>query len=274
MSLINTTKKLGIYSALRDAYHKRIAYYSLKPKWNLIERIVSIKFKKIKLKFKLTDEQTSCYSRPIWKCEPLCFLKNELKGYLQNCSKKNKSGIVIDVGSYQGALPVYLRKIEKNKKRIICFEPIKENSQVLKENLKLNNIENVTIIKKGLWNKKDLLLFDAQGEASAISNKGKIKLCVTDLDSELKRLKINPKEVSLVKMDIEGAEIETIDGMKNLLKVGNPFLAIASYHWRNGEQTYKGVEKKLKKFGYNVKTGYPKHLTTWAWKEKAKYKKI
>lgn len=64
-------------------------------------------------------------------------------------------------------------------------------------------------------------------------------------------------------MDIEGAELETIDGMNELLSKGKPSLAIASYHVRDGEKTCYKVEEKLKKFGYHVKTAYPSHLITY-----------
>jgi len=57
----------------------------------------------------LTNEKNKYYSHPIWKCKPLGFLKNELKGYLQKCPEKNKKEIAIDVESYQGALPKILK---------------------------------------------------------------------------------------------------------------------------------------------------------------------
>jgi FkbM family methyltransferase len=267
LKLVNLSKRIGLYNFLRNNYHKRIAYFSFHPKWDLKNKIVSINYKGKKLFFKLTNEKSKYYSRPIWKSEPLGFLKNELKGYLNECPEKYKKGIVLDIGSYQGALPIYLRKIKNNKKRIICFEPIRENYLVLEENLKLNKIDDAEIIKKGVWNKSEKVKFDSQGETSSISKEGKVLLEVTDLDSELKKLNISPKEISLIKMDIEGAEIEALEGMKGILKKGSPFLAIASYHWRDDKQTYKKVEEILKKAGYKVKTGYHKHLTTWAWKD-------
>ena len=266
--IISFLKKIKLYDFSRNYYHKKLAYSNLSPKWDLKNKLVHIKFEGIGLDFKLTDENKKYYNRPIWKCEPLIFLTNELKGYILRAPFKNvENGVCLDIGSYQGALPVYLKRIRKSDDKIICFEPVEENYKILEENLSLNNIRDVELIKKGVWNKKGNVSFECEGETSSISDKGKEVIPVTDIDSELKRLKIPYEKVGFIKMDIEGAELEALDGMKNLLTKGNPRLSIASYHWRNGEQTCKEVEKKLRKLGYKTKTGYPNHLTTWAWRE-------
>jgi arsenate reductase-like glutaredoxin family protein len=68
-------------------------------------------------------------------------------------------------------------------------------------------------------------------------------------------------------MDIEGAEIEVLEGAKDFLRNKNIHFAIASYHHRNGEQTYKTLEKIFAEIGYQAETGFHRHLTTWARKQ-------
>jgi hypothetical protein len=63
-------------------------------------------------------------------------------------------------------------------------------------------------------------------------------------------------------MDIEGAEIEALEGAQNTINRFNPNFAIASYHSRGGQQTYKIVENMLSGNGYKVDTFFPPHLTT------------
>lgn len=72
--------------------------------------------------------------------------------------------------------------------------------------------------------------------------------------------------LDFVKMDVEGAEIQALKGSQKVLQLYRPFFAIASYHEINGSRTYPIVERFLTEYGYNVKTGYAQHLTTYGWK--------
>lgn len=265
IKIIEIFKKIGVYDFLRINYHKTIAYRNMHPQWDIDKKIVKIEYKEKKFEFVLTNEKNNIYDRPIYKCEPLYFFKNELKGYI-NLKDIKKNGVLIDIGSYQGAFTIFWKKVINSKSKVICFEPDKENIKIMKKNFKLNNIKGVKIIEKGIWNKKDILKFSARGEAGHLNPKGETSIKVTDLVSELKKQKVPQGNVAFIKMDIEGAEIEAIDGMTKFLSNHSPQLSIASYHYREGIQTYIQVEEKLKKLGFNVKTDFLKHLTTMAWK--------
>jgi hypothetical protein len=65
----------------------------------------------------------------------------------------------------------------------------------------------------------------------------------------------------MIKMDIEGAEIEALEGSKLIMEKLSPCFAIASYHRRNGQQTAGMVERYLNDSGYGVTTFFPAHLT-------------
>ncbi len=255
-----------LYNFLKEVYYKYLAYRKYPHKWNKKENYVSVFFGGEEYKFKLFREKRKMYTKPYYLVESIPFFWTELPGYIAK-RKLQKGDYVLDLGAFHGAFTIYASKKVGMSGRVYAFEPEKGNLNILMENLKLNNCKNVKVIKKGVWNKKAFLHFSGTGLGGKIDKTGEEVIEVTDLDSELKRMKINPKRISFIKMDIEGAEIEALNGMRDLLKIGNPFLAIASYHQRDGEQTYKKIEKILKDLGYNVKTGYPKHLTTWAWKD-------
>lgn len=191
-----------------------------------------------------------------------------ISGYIKKYKIKD-GDYIIDVGAYVGSFTIYAAKIIGNSGKIIAFEPDKPNFDKLAYNIKLNNLDNVIVINKGLWNENKELEFDSQNNAgsSVVLSKDNIKGKVmyykfVKLDDELKKLNIN--KVDFIKMDIEGAEIEAIEGCKNILKNNNVNLAIASYHIRNGEKTYKKLEHILNNLGYKTKTEFPKHLTTYA----------
>ncbi len=194
----------------------------------------------------------------------------ELKGYIQEYTPK-EGDVVIDAGAFQGVFSVYASKLVGKYGKVIAFEPDEANYKLLKKNIRLNGIKNVILINKGLWNKNDVLKFKTKGPESCLAEFDKEediteKIGVVSLDEIL--LKMNINRVNFVKMDIEGAELKAVEGMKNTMKKNKIHFAIASYHEVNGEPTNKELEKIFKKNGYNVRTRYPKHLTTYAWKRR------
>ena len=176
--------------------------------------------------------------------------------------------IVVDGGAYVGIFTLLAAKLVGEEGKVIAFEPDRENFENLQKNIQLNNLRNVIVIPKGMWNQNGMLNMESNNNASTFYfNEQSRNICqvpVTTLDETLKHLKIN--KVNFIKMDIEGAEIEALKRSIQTLKQSNSSLAIATYHIINGEKTAQAVEDLLRLIGYKVKTTYPQHLTTYAYK--------
>jgi FkbM family methyltransferase len=190
----------------------------------------------------------------------------EMIGYQKHYIPK-KGDVIVDVGAYIGEFTVYASKLVGDKGKVICIEPDKGNIKLLKKNIKLNNLKNVVLIEAGLWNKDCNLSFKVNAAGSKFDSSDNLikKVRAVRLDTLFKEL--NLSKVNMIKMDIEGAEIEALEGCKKIMKLNNIHFAIASYHKINGERTYKKLEKMFKNKGYKVITEYPKHLTTYAKKK-------
>lgn len=187
-----------------------------------------------------------------------------IKGY-ELYRELKKGDIVVDAGSFPGDYAVYASRKVGREGKVICFEPNKKNRKILRKNLSKERYNNYLIIPKGLWNKEKVLkIKDFDGLHTELSSEGAESIKVTSLDKELKKLGI--KKVDVIKMDIEGAEKNAVKGMKDTLKKCNPYVMIASYHVVDGERTSKFLEEFFKKEGFNVKSDFEMHLTTYAWK--------
>jgi len=199
---------------------------------------------------------------------------NALLGY-QRKYRLKRGDVVIDCGAFHGDFTIYAAKLVGEYGKVICFEPDAANFELLKRNIKLNNLKNVVLVQRGVWNENTTLKFWSHGADSALAESNNVdvyqqkikntlveEVKVVRLDDFLK--KINLKNVDFIKMDIEGAEIQALAGLKETISKNNVHFAIASYHVVNGEQTYKELERVFKKNKYSFKTEYPQHLTTYA----------
>jgi FkbM family methyltransferase len=169
--------------------------------------------------------------------------------------------VVVDSGTYPGEFTIYAAR---KASRVIALEPNEENANTLIENLKLNDLNNVEVIRKALWSFEGDMAFARKGLNFSVDPNGSSIVPVTTLDAIARDHDLD--RLDFVKMDVEGAEIQALKGSQKVLQLYRPFFAIASYHEINGSKTYPIVERFLTEYGYNVKTGYAQHLTTYGWK--------
>jgi len=192
--------------------------------------------------------------------------QREHNGYLKYCQLK-PGQTIINAGAYHGYFAIYAAKKVGEKGQVICFEPEPNNLRLLKHNISLNNLSNVTVVPKGLWSTNTKLPLISMGSGSTINPGSSWRQQMTDvcsLDDELDQL--NVKKIDLITMDIEGAEIEALPGAKQTI-LNNPqlHLAIASYHIVSGQPTHLTLEKIFSSYNMRTLTDYPPHLTTYAW---------
>ena len=145
----------------------------------------------------------------------------------------NPNGLIIDCGVNIGVSLLYFSRYYPNSK-IIGFEADRNISIVCSENLFNNFIDNVLLINAAVWINNDGISFDSDGaDGGAISMNSSNKL----IDSVRLKDKLGEfSEVELLKLDIEGAELELLIDCKNSLKnVNNIFI---EYHSRvNSKQS-------------------------------------
>jgi FkbM family methyltransferase len=188
---------------------------------------------------------------------PMYFVVKDIKNYEQFYSVK-EGDIVLDAGANEGYLSIYYSKKVKKDGKVFAFEPDILNVAEMKRNLMLNTCtENILIYEDLLWNKNtSVTFFEAGTVASSVhfepkKSKKVLKKAIT-IDSFCKREKI--EHLDFIKMDIEGAEVEALQGATDTLTKYYPNFVIASYHSVDGELTYIKVESFFKKNNYPYKT--------------------
>src|SRR5436190_245667 len=169
---------------------------------------------------------------------------HDIEGYLCDGKWKPRPGMtVVDVGGCFGEFALYASKRVGPTGRVLMLEPDPGNIEVARGNFALNgNPSNIQIVKAGLWNKRGTVRFNAgQSHQSSVVAEGggaganAIEIETHTLASLVEEFKLD--RLDLVKMDIEGAELEAMAGASDLPAKFKPRYAIASYHVVNGTKT-------------------------------------
>ena len=167
----------------------------------------------------------------------------------------NVNDTVIDIGAHIGLFSLLVSQRCKTGK-ILSFEPVRENFDLLVSNLKLNHIENVLpfnmAVSKNL-DKLNLFLNDDQSAHSIFPKSSEsISVESTSLQKIFEENKIS--SCKLLKLDCEGAEYEIIDSLplEYLDKIQN---MVIEYHLADTKpELVKSLILKIKNAGFKIKT--------------------
>jgi FkbM family methyltransferase len=191
-----------------------------------------------------------------------------ISGYFQR-GEPAEGEVVFDGGAFCGEVTIYMAKKVGPRGHVFAFEPDWKNCLWLRRNIEQAGLKNITVVEKGLWKETTRLQF-ATGKdwtSHLVTNSSSGHVVEVPVIGFEDACYIAGSVPNFVKMDIEGAEVETVEGALDYIGRNRIRFAIASYHDRNGQPTSAFLEPMFKRAGYQVETGFPAHPTTWAWKD-------
>ncbi len=137
--------------------------------------------------------------------------------------------ILFDCGAFTGdTIEDFVTFTNKKYKKIVAFEPDEKNVKRL--NAFINNkIENVVVIQKATGDKNGKVSFLNKG--NMFSKTVDVKDSSDELSVDIVRLdNYIDYHPTLIKMDIEGSELDSLIGATQIIKTQKPKLAICIYH--------------------------------------------
>jgi FkbM family methyltransferase len=172
----------------------------------------------------------------------------------------------VDIGSNIGYYVLLENiKIGKNGK-IWAIEPSPENFLTLKENIKLQNVENIKAFNFAIGDKNGEIEF----LISKKSNWSKVKNKNDSLESDDKIINVqlktldsfseenNLEKVDLLRMDVEGYENKIILGAIKFLKQFKPIVMVEIHKMIMGKEETKKILEKFKEINYENKFFIPR----------------
>jgi len=151
-------------------------------------------------------------------------------------SVKDKTKTAIDIGAWIGPTSIWL---SKNFKNVIAVEADRMAISALKANLESSNCNNVKIVENPVFSKSNVnLYFGCNSKIKAVlgDSTSQLKENTTDnKDFEVLTVSIHDllkdlKDVSFIKVDIEGGEENIIPDLFEICK-SNGYSLLISFHY-------------------------------------------
>jgi FkbM family methyltransferase len=169
--------------------------------------------------------------------------------------------VVIDAGANVGWYALNAAQVVGSGGQVCAFEPNPAVADWASENCRLNHLTNVRIEKIALADKVGRLEFyigDNFGSLVqrvarlASRNMKRMNVSVTTIDAYAKRVHI--KKIRLIKVDVEGKDLEVLQGARQTLRRHHPYLIVEVFglSWDTDAGRDKKILAYLKKLGYHA----------------------
>lgn len=143
--------------------------------------------------------------------------------------KVKDNSIFLDIGGNAGKYSAYIAK-HFNPKKVYTFEPSPSTFEILQKNVSLNSFSKINIYNVGLSDTEGKIKFAngklnsglshiiVDADESGIQDFDTIEVNIISLNQFILSENINPSEVDLIKIDVEGHEYSVLKGSTELLK--------------------------------------------------------
>lgn len=178
-----------------------------------------------------------------------------LKEYERPGFDIKNNDIIIDVGGHIGLFAIFSSQFCKSGK-IYCFEPIKENFDMLKANIELNHITNIVptnvAVSKDDGNVTIYLNEDESGHSMYVTGTKSVQVKSISLQTIFDVHNIG--SCDFLKVDCEGEEYAIMDSLPSAYYDKIKKMCI-EYHFADTKpHLVEGVIKKLESLAFDVKT--------------------
>ncbi len=170
--------------------------------------------------------------------------------------------VFFDIGANIGFFSVIAAHLVGPEGQVYAFEPVPDNVALLEHNLELNGFRQAQVLRYAVSNrvgKGELLLAEWNGGATLSADstppdlKGALTVDLMTIDAMINQKMITPP--SLAKIDVEGAELDVLEGMVKTIELYHPVIIFEIDDGNPGAYQKKldACEALLKKHGYQIR---------------------
>jgi FkbM family methyltransferase len=186
--------------------------------------------------------------------------KEFMPGIINQQLKDND--VVLDIGAHTGLWTIPMAKKIAPKGVVYAFEPERESLDALRENSILNSLQNIVVVQQAVSDgdgksnfyirpDSELHSFFEENPLSTTKEQYMVTVETTKISTLVENRAVRPP--TFVKIDVEGAEILVLDGMKGvsssiraiLLEIHQPILLSQGL-----SDPFREVELRLRNLGF------------------------
>jgi FkbM family methyltransferase len=156
--------------------------------------------------------------------------------------------VVYDIGANVGFYSLLAAELVGETGRVIAFEPLARNLELLRVHVRINDLKQVEVIDAAVSDRAGEAAFDNQTNASMgqLNSAGQLKVRTVSLDDLTARGTLPLPDV--LKIDVEGAEMAVLEGAKETLEKCHPMIFLATHGAREKELCCE----RLQSHGYSI----------------------
>ncbi len=200
--------------------------------------------------FKSTTIRVGSAIYAVGDADGLAHLDPNFESFIVAWFQPRKRDVFVDIGSHVGKYAIAAAKAVGEKGLVVAVEPHPETFKTLERSVKLNNFRNVITVNLAAWNRSCMLKFY---EGSSPSQFSVNKTDNNTFNVQAKRMdeflihELKLRHVDWIKIDVEKAELEVLQGLEETLDRFKPKLIVEV--WSKNKEKVKAL---LKRHGYSM----------------------
>jgi FkbM family methyltransferase len=155
--------------------------------------------------------------------------------------------VLFDVGAHAGYFTLLAARRVGASGQVVAFEPEPHNVAMLRANVVLNKLGNVSVEAAAVAGREGTRRFGhgAGSGTGALAEAGELEVRAVTLDAYCGRSRLTP---DAIKIDVEGGELEVLDGASALLRDARPLVFLSTH----GEALHTECLRRLGALGYTL----------------------
>lgn len=170
------------------------------------------------------------------------------------------AGCVFDVGGHVGLVTLPISQALRPGGQVVTFEPSTANLWFLRRHLELNAVDNVTVVDALVGDRPGEVTFHESDRPSAMNNQIAYRGAGREEPARRRQITLDAYcaetgwRPEIVKIDVEGAEVNVLAGARALLTRHRPlvFLSVHPTHLRAMGSSAEALAALIDDLGYTV----------------------